>query len=339
MQVKEITDQNQWEDFVLAQLPNTFLQSWQWKQVQEQDGERVTMLGFYNNEDCVAVALVIAVHAKRGNYFLVPHGPIMKNEKYAREVLGALKTYCIDQRSGDNAAALRVASLMENNADTKKLFHELGFRDAPMHVHAELTWILDIAPSAEDLLRGMRKTTRHAIAKAEKEGVSVEIIPDASALERFWPLYEQTTSRHGFIAFQKQFMQSQAEVFSSSSNMFFAIATHVGKDIAGAMCIQFGSTVFYYHGASIKTASNIPAAQLLQWRAIQEAKKRGAARYNFWGIAPDNEPNHPFAGITTFKKGFGGHAIDYMHAQDIPLSWRYWPMWLLEIVRKKKRGF
>ena len=350
MQVKDIETKKDWDDFVLTLQPNTFLQSWQWKQVQELDGEHVSMLGFYDHNKLVSACLVILVHAKRGNYYLVPHGPIVKDEKEYKSVIQDLviyvkaKSYKLKARP----VALRIAPLIETPDTDRSIFYQLGFRNAPMHVHAELTWMLDIAKPEEELLQGMRKTTRHAVSKAEKEGVQVEIIPDVSALERFWPLYDQTRSRHEFIPFSKQFMQSQAEIFGASHAMFFAIAIHEGKDIAGAMCMQFGNTVFYYHGASVKTS--VPAAQLLQWRAIQEAKKRGAVRYNFWGIAPERSDaprslwrsgarHHPFEGITVFKKGFGGYAINYMHAQDLPLSWRYWPMWAVEMFRKKKRGF
>lgn len=335
MQVKEIQSKATWDEFVLPLAPNTFLQSWEWKEVQEQDGEQVSMLGFYEQEQLVAVCLVILVHAKRGNYFLVPHGPVVRDEKKYKEVVQSLTDYCAQYKN--SAVVLRVAPLCLNTPEKQAIFSELGFRSSPMHVHAELTWVLDISKPEEGILAGMRKTTRHAVKKAEAAGVQVEIISDVSGLERFWPMYEQTTNRHGFVAFQKQFIQSQAELFGKSGNMFFAIATHDGSDVAGAMFMQYGDTIFYYHGASVKTS--VPAAQLLQWRAMQEAKKRGAVRYNFWGIARDDERNHPFAGITVFKKGFGGYAVDLLHAQDYVLSWKYWPMWILETLRKKKRGF
>lgn len=335
MQVKEVQTREEWDAFVTRLAPNTFLQSWQWKQVQESDGETVSMLGIYNADTLVGVALCILVNAKRGNYYLIPHGPILEDESMLQEALQLLIEYC-KQHAGA-AVTLRIAPLSEDTPAHRSLVERLGFRPAPMHVHAELTWVLDIAPSEEEIFRGMRKTTRHAITKAEKEYVTVEIISDESGLNRFWPLYEATTTRHGFVAFSKKLIASQTHLFGESGNMFFAIASYDGEDVAGAMLIHYGNTVFYYHGASIKTS--VPAAQLLQWRAIQEAKKRGAVRYNFWGIAPEDEPNHPFAGITIFKKGFGGYAIAYMHAQDYVLSWKYWPMWAIEMIRKKRRGF
>lgn len=337
MELREINEKNIWNGFLIGLTPNTFLQSWEWKQVQEQDGEDTKALGFYEGDDLFAVALVITVHAKRGIHYLCPHGPIVRDAKRMKEVVENLVAYC--KKNTTEAVALRIAPLVENTGENAQVFSELGFRPSPMHVHAELTWVLDISKPEEEILAGMRKTTRHAITKAQKEGVTVDISHDASSLDRFWPLYEQTKNRHGFVPFTKEFIASQVTILGASTMMFFAIAKYKGEDVAAALLFQFGNTVFYYHGASKKLPSNIPAAQLLQWEAIREAKRRGATRYNFWGIAPENEPTHPFAGITIFKKGFGGYAIDYLHAQDLPLSIKYWKLWAIEMFRKKKRGF
>lgn len=339
MEIREIKDKNTWNTFVLAQKDNTFLHSWEWKLFQEKSEESVASLGFYEGEELVAVALLITVHAKRGIHYLCPHGPIVKHAADMKEVLSLLKARQYGGRARDKAVGLRIAPLIVDTQDNRALYSELGFRPSPMHVHAELTWVLDISKTEDEILSGMRKTTRHAIAKANKEGVSVEIVTDSHALNRFLPLYEETKNRHGFVPFSKKDIASQIELFGASNMMFFAIATYQGQDVAAAICFQFGNTVYYYHGASKKISSSIPAAQLLQWEAIREAKKRGATTYNFWGIARDDEPKHPFAGITVFKKGFGGSAIDYMHAQDYPLSWKYWVLWAIEMWRKKKRGF
>lgn len=345
MQCRTIVNKKEWDSFLADVQPNTFLHSWEWKEVQEADGEHVETLGFYLEHELVAITLVITVNAKRGNHYLVPHGPIVKDEKYLQEIISKLTEHLA--LSTERCVCLRIAPLIKKTPENLETFSSLGFRNAPMHVHAELTWMLDITKSEEELLHGMRKTTRNAITKAQKEGVTVEIISDPTALERFWPLYEQTKDRHGFIPFHKSFIQSQAEIFGKDNAMFFTIAKYQDNDVAAALFIHSGNTVFYYHGASTKLP--VPAAQLLQWEAIKEAKKRGATRYNFWGIAPEpsegtlsrveGRHRHPFAGITVFKKGFGGYAIDYMHAQDLPLNWKYWKLWAIEMWRKKQRGF
>lgn len=337
MKIHEITTKGQWDGFLLSLKPNTFLQSWEWGQVQRRTGEKAWYVGLFDGDRQVGACLVLGVHARRGNYFLIPHGPIVSDDRYLPQAIQDITAYM--RNISFPAAALRVAPLILSTPDNESIFSQLHFRPAPLHIHAELTWVLDCNQPDEVLLAGMRKTTRHAIRRAAQEGVQVEIITDKSGFERFWPLYQTTTSRHGFVPFTRDFILAQVEEFSASGRLYIPIATYQGKDVAGAIMIHYSDTVFYYHGASLKLPNNVPAAHLLHWQSIQEAKRRGAACYNFWGIARDDEPNHPFAGITVFKKGFGGQAFNYIHAQDLPLSIGYWKLWIVEMVRKIKRGF
>ena len=67
---------------------------------------------------------------------------------------------------------------------------------------------------------------------------------------------------------------------------------------------------------------------------IKEAKKRNLKHYNFWGIAPNDNPRHRFAGVTLFKTGFGGKRIDWLHARDLQISPFYYLTYFFETVRK-----
>lgn len=348
MTIIEINQEDQWNDFLIDLQPNTFLQSWEWGQAQQRLGDPVRYLALLANNRQIGACLVITVNARRGRHYLIPHGPLFLKSLPLKHLLRELITYLCGQASRDRVAALRVAPLLENTPDNRHAFRTLGFRPSPLHVHAELTWIRDITPPEEQILADMRKTTRHAIRRAEAAGVTAEITKPASpaspsrvnALDRFYHLYEQTQTRHHFIPYSRETLTAQLEEFGRHDRVYAVFARHENHDVAAAICFHFGRTVFYYHGASIKLPASIPAAQLVQWAAIKEAKRRGAARYNFWGIAPPaGKAPHPFAGLTIFKTGFGGYSIDYLHAQDLPLSPWYWKLWLIETLRKKKRGF
>ena len=103
------------------------------------------------------------------------------------------------------------------------------------------------------------------------------------------------------------------------------------------MIIFHSKRGFYHQGASLP--SKAPVSYLLQWEAIKEAKRRGCERYNFWGIVPDTKENanHPWKGLSLFKKGFGGYEKDYLKTKDYPLSFRYWLVYVFEKIRKRKR--
>lgn len=339
MTIRELSDPKAWNTFLITNSINTFLQSWEWGQLQRDDGETVRYLGFFDNNQQIGSALVITVNASRGRYLLCPHGPFFIQDtqfiEYFPQFLTALKTYA----QSDHAIAIRIAPLTVTQPSITSLFQAYPFRPAPIHAHTELTWVLDIAGTEDQILAGMRKTTRHAIKKAQKAGVTVDISHHPEAIDRFWPIYATTSKRHGFVPFSKDFLKNQWKQFAHDHRMYAVFAQHEGKDVAGALFVQFGSTVFYHHGASYPQSTRVNAPHLLQWTSIQEAKRRGASRYNFWGIARDDQPQHPFAGITVFKKGFGGYALDYMHLQDLPVSLRYWKLWAVETWRKYKRGF
>lgn len=339
MQSRAVSDPRQWNQFLLERRPNTFLQSWQWGELNRRHDEGVRYLGFFEEGQQIGAALLLTINARRGRFLFCPHGPLFRSDQEAQEQLPAFVMLCRDIARRDSAVALRISPLLEETNAAVSAFSSLGFRPAPLHMHTELTWMLDITPSEEDLLRGMRKTTRHAIRDAKEAGVSIEIVSTPTALKRFLPLYHQTKSRHNFIPFSSAFLEDQVLLFQQNNQMYIAIARYQNQDVAASIFIKFGPTVFYHHGASLSLLNRIPASQLLQWESIREAKRRGATSYNFWGIAPADQPDHPFAGITVFKKGFGGYAIRYLHAQDLPLSRMYWKLWSVDTYRRIKRGF
>ena len=102
--------------------------------------------------------------------------------------------------------------------------------------------------------------------------------------------------------------------------------------------IFYGKEAVYHYSASSELARKIPASYLLIWEAIREAKRRKMEIFNFWGIAPNDDPRHRFSGVTLFKKGFSGFRVDYLYAQDLPLNRLYFFTRLFERLRKFRRG-
>lgn len=217
----------------------------------------------------------------------------------------------------------------------------MGFRNAPIHMHPELAWMLDITKPEDELLKDMRKTTRYLIKKMEKEGVEITQSGDPADIEKFWPVYQATVERQQFTPFKKSDLRKEFELFAEDGNAAFffgkqnGLPAQAGEIVAAAIIIFYNGQAFYHHSGSLSSGSNV--SYLLQWRVMEEAKRRGCTLYNFWGISPANRPNHPWAGLSLFKKGFGGFAEAYLHAQDKPLTARYWLNYVVETARRLKR--
>ncbi len=342
MEVREITQKNEWEDFIAAATPRTFLHSWSWGEFHVQQNQSIYRFGVYDGKALLAVALFIKISARRGTFLLCPHGPVISlshaGSPLVSEILKVLTAFIGPFATKQSCDFIRVCPLLIDSLDNRAHFTRLGYRQAPIHMHPELSWMLDITPSIDDLMAAMRKTTRYSIRKAEKDGVTIESSERPEDVERFYKVYEDTVDRQHFTPFSRKYLRTEFETFIADKAVSWFFAVYKGETISAAMIVFSGKSGFYHHGASIQRYAKIPASYLLQWTAIGEAKKRGCTLYNFWGVSPEDKPNHPWAGLSLFKKGFGGFPEAYVPAQDFPLTKKYWLNFVVEKVRKIKRG-
>lgn len=342
-EVREVTDKKDWEGFILSEENKDFLHSWNWGEFNKSFNDKIFRFGVYDKNELKALFLMIKVTARRGRFLFIPHGPIIKSEiikkddSELKEVIKFLSVYLRELALKENCAFVRVSPLFLNTPENKKIFKESGFRDAPIHMmHPEISWILDVSKTEDEILKGMRKTTRNLVRRAEKDGVKVTESKDVKDVAEFYKVHDRTVSRHGFTPFSKSYLLNEFTAFSSDGEISVFFAEHDGEVLSSAVIVFYGDSAFYHHGASL--ASKVPASYSLMWEIIKEAKKRGCRYFNFWGIAPEGVKNHPWAGLTLFKMGFGGYKEEYVHAQDLIVKPYYWINYMVERIRKVKRG-
>lgn len=333
LKIAQIQDNQIWDKFIINHNFWSFFQSWHWGQLHQLLGNKLYRLGLYKDQQLLALAQIIVVKAKRGKFLHIRHGPVFQ-EKYSKIIywknfINEIKKLAVSERTW----FIRISPMMSDSPANEKLLSDLGFRVAPIQaMDAEVCWVLELNKSEPELLSNMRKTTRNLIRQAQKQSM---IIEESNDIDRFLKLYVLTYHRHKFIPHQG--IREEFEVFSKQKQAKLLIAKHNEQDLAGAIILFFGPQAIYHHGASIKT--KIPVNYLLQWEAIRIAKNRGCQYYNFWGIAPDDKPNHPWKGITMFKKGFGGEVKQFLHVHDLALSNNYWITYIIETARRWCRGY
>ncbi len=369
LRIAEITEASAekqvWEKFVRSCHHKTFLQSWNWGEFNRFLGNKIFRLGIFNNEILLGVCLVMKIQARRGSFLFCPHGPLIQdrseaslfdagsatdvvslktsNEKIEDRARAEIYKFFLDYLKNfgkqEKISFIRVSPFLLDTPCNQKIFASCGFREAPIHMmHPELTWELDIQKSLDDILLGMRKTTRYLIRRAPKDGVHVEIRTDKEAVRLFHEIHQDTVNRQHFVPFSLEYFEKEFNAFISDNQIALFFGYYGGKIISASMIVFYGDSAYYHHGASLSEYHKIPASYLVQFEVIQEAKRRGCRVYNFWGISPDNEPNHPWAGLSLFKKGFGGYESQYLHAKDYVLSPKYWLTFAIERVRRMKRG-
>lgn len=323
---------DEWDDFVARRAEANFLASWQWGAVHEREGFAVVRRALCRDETVIGAIQAIVRDAKRGRYLEIGGGPLVD---WRDEPLAAYCTLQLRQLAKEQGCVfVRVRPQLAATAEHRAFFRRLGFRPAPWHLYAQYTTILTLDRDDETLLAGMRPQTRQRIRQAEKQGVKVSFSSDRAAADEFFAVQQETAKRQGFIPPSKAFLEAQVETFGEHARVYRAEKDGVLLNLAIVM--WYGQEADYHEGASTLESRKAPGSYALQWRAIRDARDAGYKRYNFWGIAPNDDPRHRYAGVTEFKRGFGGQDYHYVPAQDLvvqPLA--YVKNWAVENIRKK----
>ena len=306
--MERVTEKRDWNEEVLR-LGGDFLQSWEWGTFQEKTGAEVAK---WRGTSVIALLIKRALPFSR-SYWYCPRGPLGENAVADLVRAGAVSS----------ADFFRFDAMNPPPAEAKKT------RD----VQPAQTLVVDLRQESEALLSAMHEKWRYNIRLAERKGVRVFMagVGDASALDIFWDLLSETTERDGFSAHDKEHYRLMLETLSGDpatdgktrpvARLVFA--EHDGKVLAANLMLYFGGTATYLHGASSRERREVMAPQALHWKAMQDAKAWGYATYDFWGVAPEGAENHSWAGITRFKRGFGGTYVAYRGTYDLPVN-RFW---------------
>ncbi len=314
---------------VLEKYPEAnFLQSPEWGKVNELVGHRVILEG---SEDFWCQMIV--KNAKRGRYLEVPGGPLLdwRNSVAVQAVFRRIR----EVAEREKCVFIRLRPQLK--AEEKAYLEGLGLKKAPMHLHAEHTVILDLTKSQEDLLKEMRRQTRYEVRRAEKFNIKVTWTDEESSYREFHQVQAETAQRQHFVPPNLKMLLAEREAFGENARLYIA-KTAVNEPIAYGLILMTGNEAEYFEAASTELNYKLPGAYALQWQVIKDLQELGIKRYNLWGIAPPDQPDHRYAKVTTFKRGFGGEMVEFVAAQDMVIKPAHYKLDLLvETVRRKRR--
>ena len=311
-----------------------FLQSSEWKALHDSINIKTESLQIVRNNTVVGLVIIIVKDAKRGRYIEVAGGPLI--DWTDTEVVAFVTQNLKELAKKYDAVFVRVRPQLLQSKETEKIFTLNGYKKAPMHLHAEHTSILNLTQPEEDILKNMRRQTRYEVRKADKLGIETSSHNAKDLINQFIELQTQTAKRQGFVMSSAKFLQALAESFGDKAKIY--TASKDGKVLNMGLVLRCGKEVDYFEAASDEQAYGFPGSYGLIWKAIRDAKNEGYERFNFWGISYNKDPNNRYAGVTTFKRGFGGDDIVYVPAQDLIINkGKYMFDWLIETVRRKKR--
>ena len=153
-----------WTEVVKKFPEANILQSPQYGKMNELLGDKVVTEDF----DGKGWGLLIVRNAKRGRYLEIPCGPLI--DWTNKKVVQAAMRRITEVAKAEKCVFVRLRPQLLATEENLRLLENLGLKKSPMHLAAEHTVMIDLAPSTDELLAKMRRQTRYEVRRSGKLG-------------------------------------------------------------------------------------------------------------------------------------------------------------------------
>lgn len=323
MSVRPATSEElaQWDELLVSQPDGGNIFSTKVYAEQKQMGGYRHLFLFVNEQP---VTILQKNTPPLGKLWYLPKGPNVTTPKQLLDILTSLKPYA--KKHG--VFAVRIESELDRSHQPTLSRH--GLIQAKPIIPNPSTILLDISPAADTLLASLPQKGRHAIRRAERDGVTVKQVKATTTNCRIMYALLSETAEGQFGIRSFEYFRTYWQRFEKAGYGQLFFAYYEKKPIAGAYAMTLGKKSTYKDGASVRERSTYGASHLLQWHVIQWAKKRGATLHDFCGSPPSDEINnveHPHYGIGRFKQSFSRRVVDYIGCYDLvvrPVQYKAW---------------
>lgn len=314
-------EKDRWNEFVKNSPRGSILQSFEWGDFKSYFGWQPLRIVLEDGGKIIAGISILKrnVPLIRHSLYYAPRGPII--DYYDKELMHDLMDVVEKQADRNHALALKIdPEVAEEEKAAVSNLRSLGFEKALKQVQPRATFVLDLEPELDEIIKGFEEKTRYNIRLAEKKGVEVKEDASEKGVNLFYEIYRQTAQRDKFLIHPLIYYQRLREVLFKADMGSNFLAYYQGKAIAGVVIFRFGDKIWYMYGASASEYRNVMPNHILHWEVIRWAKQKGCKYYDLWGIPARPEKNHPLYGVYRFKKGFNGKVVKYIGAYDFPYS-------------------
>ncbi len=184
----------------------------------------------------------------------------------------------------------------------------LSRRSMVLHLHGK---------TMEELLPHFKKMTRYSLKRSLRNDlVLIDDFSDES-LDVFMELLKITAVRDGIEHRPREFFENIRDHFTHDEVRLYLVK-HEDDYLAGALGVNYGGRMMYYHSGSSNVKRNLLPNYRIQYELIDWACKSGCDVYDMGGIIKESEED----GLYLFKIGFciQDKMDEYIGEMDYPLN-------------------
>lgn len=332
MTVRFATDEEiaKWNDLIVANSDGgNILQGREFIEQKVKSGWKAR----YIVMDTTAIAFIEKHIPLLGKVWYCPKGPSTTSVSELAPLLGELKLFA--RRQG--VFTIKIEPELEYQTDMTALNL---LPTAPVQYNYATVYV-DLSPSLDEVMKNLNQKGRHAIRRAERDGVTVQAVPATDDnCQIMYNLFVETAHSAGFTIRPIEYYRSFYKTYEARGTGQLFFAYFEGKVVAGAYAMVQGIKSIYKDGASVRERTAYGASHLLQWHVMQWAKQKGSLTHDLAGVPPIKDiknTDHPFSGLARFKTSFNKQVTQYVGAFEVPVvAWksRLWQKYIEKIVRK-----
>lgn len=304
-------------------IPNTFnptlynlttlhpLQSWEWGEARRATGVKILRIGEFKGSD-LKKAYLMTLHNIPYTSFKI--GYIPRSGIPSKALLDFIKKIAEQH----NLIFVKIEPYVEKESTKSLVSNQLN--KSPHPLFTNWTIISDLSPDIAVLSSNLKSKTRYNINLAQKKGVYVKEVSNEKGYAIFENLYFETINRQKYKGHNRFYHRKIWEALKNKMSHIL-IAYYQDIPLAAYHLFIFKDRGYYVYGGSSDKYRNFMASNLLMWESLLFAKKNGCKTFDMWGsLSKDYANNHPWAGFTKFKEGYGGRFIEMIRSYDFIIN-------------------
>lgn len=279
----------------------------------------------------VAEGVAMTVHEKKapgfGTVWYLPKGPCVARVDLLRDLLPHLR----ESARAEGVMFVRMEPEIPETPESLAALEGLGLvRTHPVQPHSS-TVVFPLPQTEDELLAAYPSKTRNMVRRAMRDGVEVELAPDApETYETVWGMWEDVVRDQELGVRGKDYYVRSWQMLVRAGNAVVLLARADGRPVASALVTCVGEHAEYKEGASVRDRPVPGASQLVQYEGMRWAIGRGARTYDLVGVPHStqlDDPTNLRHGIGKFKRGFHKEVTDWVGAWDLVLRPRRYAVW------------